>query len=64
MSASSFARNPPINPSIQEFFKPIITPFELEIAISADRSWTGEYILDFGRILERNLGSGEERKIP
>ena len=43
---------------MQEFLKPIITPFELEIAISADRSWTGEYILDFGRLLERNIGSG------
>ena len=44
---------------MQEFFKPIITPFELEIAISADRSWTGEYILDFGRLLKRDMGSGE-----
>jgi len=44
---------------MQEFFKPIITPFELEIAISADRSWTGEYILDFGRLLKRDMGSSE-----
>jgi len=41
----------------KEFLKPIITPFELEMAISADRSWTGEYILDFGRLLERSVGS-------
>ena len=45
-------------PVSQEFLKPIITPFELEIAISSDRSWTGEYILDFGRLLEREIGSG------
>ncbi|KAF9652538.1 diphthamide biosynthesis protein [Thelephora ganbajun] len=44
----------------KEFFKPIITPFELEIAISADRSWTGEYILDFGRLLEREIGPAGE----
>jgi len=44
----------------KEFFKPIITPFELEIATSADRSWTGEYILDFGRLLERDIASVED----
>lgn len=43
---------------LQEFLKPIITPFELEMAISADRSWTGEYILDFGRLLEKSVGPG------
>jgi len=43
---------------MQEYFKPIITPFELEIAIGADRSWTGKYILDFGRLLERSISSG------
>ncbi|QRW21652.1 diphthamide biosynthesis protein [Rhizoctonia solani] len=31
----------------KEFYRPIVTPFELEIALGADRSWTGEYILDF-----------------
>lgn len=45
---------------MEEFFKPIITPFELEIAIGADRSWLGEYILDFGRLLERDISSVEE----
>ncbi|KAF8757159.1 2-(3-amino-3-carboxypropyl)histidine synthase subunit 1 [Rhizoctonia solani] len=35
----------------KEFYRPIVTPFELEIALGADRSWTGEYILDFDRIL-------------
>jgi len=30
------------------------------MAISADRSWTGEYILDFGRLLERSVGSAGE----
>jgi len=44
----------------REFFKPIITPFELEIAIGADRSWTGEYILDFGLLLGRDVASVED----
>jgi len=35
----------------QEFYKPIITPFELEIACSRQRSWTGEYITDYREIL-------------
>jgi len=43
----------------KEFFKPIITPFELEIAISTEKPWTGEYILDFGRLLESDIGSVE-----
>ena len=39
---------------------PIITPFELEVAIGADKSWAGEYILDFGRLLEGDIGSGAQ----
>ncbi|KAG9080517.1 Diphthamide biosynthesis protein 2 [Ceratobasidium sp. 370] len=36
----------------KEFYRPIVTPFELEIALGEDRSWTGEYILDFDQILK------------
>ncbi|KAG8677998.1 Diphthamide biosynthesis protein 2, partial [Ceratobasidium sp. 395] len=39
-------------PENSEFYRPIITPFELEIALGEDRSWTGEYVLDFDRILK------------
>lgn len=28
-----------------------MTPFELEIALKADRSWTGKYVLDFEQLL-------------
>ncbi|CAE6438716.1 unnamed protein product [Rhizoctonia solani] len=35
----------------KEFYRPIVTPFELEIALGADRSWTGEYVLDFDQML-------------
>jgi len=47
--------------SLQEFYQPIITPFELEIALGAGRSWTGEYILDFDRILRESKENSEER---
>ncbi|KAG8706963.1 Diphthamide biosynthesis protein 2 [Ceratobasidium sp. 394] len=40
----------------KEFYRPIVTPFELEIALGEDRSWTGEYILDFDRILKGREG--------
>ncbi|KAG8695187.1 Diphthamide biosynthesis protein 2 [Ceratobasidium sp. 395] len=44
--------------AIQEFYRPIITPFELEIALGEDRSWTGEYVLDFDRILKGRESQG------
>ncbi|QRV79416.1 diphthamide biosynthesis protein [Ceratobasidium sp. AG-Ba] len=43
----------------REFYRPIITPFELEVALGQDRSWTGEYILDFDHIL-KNQGNQEQ----
>ena len=38
----------------KEFFKPIITPFELEMVLQGDegRVWTGEWRADFQRLLE------------
>ncbi|XP_028408526.1 2-(3-amino-3-carboxypropyl)histidine synthase subunit 2-like [Dendronephthya gigantea] len=35
----------------QEFYRPIITPFEIEIACTRARDWTGEYITDFHELL-------------
>ncbi|KAG9123716.1 Diphthamide biosynthesis protein 2 [Ceratobasidium sp. 392] len=43
----------------KEFYRPIITPFELEIALGEDRSWTGEYVLDFDQILRSKDGREE-----
>ncbi|CAE6416668.1 unnamed protein product [Rhizoctonia solani] len=43
----------------KDFYRPIVTPFELEIALGADRSWTGEYVLDFDQILSRQ-GTDED----
>lgn len=38
----------------KEFLKPIITPFELELALKKDKEWTNEYISDFNKLLELN----------
>ncbi|KAF8057552.1 putative diphthamide synthesis protein-domain-containing protein [Lyophyllum atratum] len=35
----------------KEFLRPIVTPFELEVALRASQSWTGRYVLDFERLL-------------
>lgn len=39
--------------SIQEFLRPIVTPYELEIALQTEPEWTGEYVLDFKQILDK-----------
>uniref|UniRef100_T2M719 2-(3-amino-3-carboxypropyl)histidine synthase subunit 2 n=1 Tax=Hydra vulgaris TaxID=6087 RepID=T2M719_HYDVU len=39
----------------KEYFKPIITPFELEIACLNSREWNGEYLTDFCELLEGGL---------
>lgn len=35
----------------QDFYRPIITPYELEVALRAEQSWTGRYVLDFEELL-------------
>lgn len=39
----------------KEFYRPIITPFELEVALKSDeeRQWGGEWVGDFGQLLGR-----------
>ena len=41
----------------KDFYKPVITPFELELALRSDeeRVWTGEWRSDYQRILDRPL---------
>lgn len=50
----------------KDFWRPLITPFELEIALMQDgeRVWTGEWNADFGEVLEdaRTKKIGEEKK--
>lgn len=36
---------------VQEFVKPIISPYELEIALQPEPKWTGKYVLDFNELL-------------
>jgi len=35
----------------KEFYRPIVTPFELEIALSNSREWNGDYVTDFQQLL-------------
>ncbi|CAO3666153.1 unnamed protein product [Rhizopus stolonifer] len=35
----------------KEFYRPIVTPFELEIALIRDMEWTGNYETDFSKLL-------------
>ena len=39
----------------QEFYKPVVTPFEMELACNRAREWTGEYVTDFRQILPGKL---------
>lgn len=35
-----------------EFYKPVITPYEMELACNTGREWTGDYPTDFSQLLE------------
>ncbi|KAI8509022.1 Diphthamide biosynthesis protein 2 [Branchiostoma belcheri] len=34
-----------------EFYRPVVTPFEMELACNSCREWTGEYVTDFRELL-------------
>ncbi|KAJ2760051.1 Diphthamide biosynthesis protein 2 [Coemansia sp. BCRC 34490] len=36
----------------REYFKPIVTPYELHLAITRSKEWTGDYITDFRDLLD------------
>ncbi|KAI0350265.1 diphthamide biosynthesis protein [Trametes cingulata] len=38
----------------KEFLRPIITPYELEVALQPTQSWTGRYVLDFDQLLREH----------
>ncbi|KAI9559350.1 hypothetical protein GHT06_016139 [Daphnia sinensis] len=40
----------------EEFYRPVITPYEFEIAVNSSRTWTGDYITDFRQILPDAAG--------
>lgn len=35
----------------KDFFRPIITPYELDVALKTEQSWTGRYVLDFDKLI-------------
>ncbi|KAI0723639.1 putative diphthamide synthesis protein-domain-containing protein [Fomitopsis betulina] len=35
----------------KDFLRPIVTPYEMEVALRAEQSWTGRYVLNFDRVL-------------
>ncbi|KAI9598338.1 putative diphthamide synthesis protein-domain-containing protein [Syncephalis fuscata] len=37
----------------KEFYRPVVTPFELDLALVSGREWTGEFAVNFQEILER-----------
>ncbi|KAL9979820.1 hypothetical protein ACROYT_G017537 [Oculina patagonica] len=43
----------------QEFYKPIVTPFEMELACLRTREWTGDYVTDFRDLLPGSSASVE-----
>ncbi|KAM5540108.1 hypothetical protein V8D89_006248 [Ganoderma adspersum] len=44
----------------KEFLRPIVTPYELEVALQPTQTWTGRYVLDFEQLLrEQKVGLGE-----
>ncbi|KAJ7152953.1 putative diphthamide synthesis protein-domain-containing protein [Mycena filopes] len=44
----------------RDFLRPIITPYELEIALQAEQSWTGRYVLDFERLLAESAAAAAD----
>ncbi|KAH9051627.1 diphthamide biosynthesis protein [Lactarius deliciosus] len=43
-----------------DFFRPIVTPFELQLALQPSPTWTGEYVLDFDQVLAREPPKHDE----
>ena len=35
----------------KEYLRPVITPFELDVALNSDREWTGDYYANFRDLL-------------
>lgn len=47
----------------KDFFKPIITPFELEIALVKGKEWNSQYTTDFAEVLrDRHLKKVDDEK--
>ncbi|KAI8320118.1 diphthamide biosynthesis protein [Martensiomyces pterosporus] len=44
----------------KEFYRPIVTPYELELALSRTKEWTGDYVTEFHEFLEQAERDQEE----
>lgn len=42
----------------KDFLKPVVTPFEMEVACNQAREWTGDYVTDFLQLLPGNTHLG------
>jgi len=49
----------------KDFYKPVITPFELEIALKSDakREWDGTWVADFGAVLKNEKSVEQDSNI-
>ncbi|KAA8908493.1 hypothetical protein TRICI_004768 [Trichomonascus ciferrii] len=43
-----------------EFYRPIITPYELNLALQREIMWTGQWLIDFESVLSMNADEGNE----
>ncbi|KAJ8469937.1 hypothetical protein ONZ51_g8656 [Trametes cubensis] len=43
----------------KEFLRPIVTPYELEVALKPTQTWTGRYVLDFDQLLREHQAGSE-----
>ena len=48
----------------KEYYAPIITPYEAQLAFSAGAKWTGEYSLEFDSVLESAARPGVSPGLP
>ena len=45
-----------------EYFKPIVTPYELLLALSDDLTWTGQWVTDFNEVLKDIAESSQDQE--
>ncbi|KAJ9089060.1 Diphthamide biosynthesis protein 2, variant 2 [Entomophthora muscae] len=48
----------------KEFFRPIITPYELGLALNPDSQWTGQYVTEFETVLNAAPVAAQEEDVP
>ncbi|OZJ03903.1 hypothetical protein BZG36_03286 [Bifiguratus adelaidae] len=46
----------------KEFYRPVVTPWEMELAIGLHGGWTGEYVTAFGEVLRRDVQEDNDKE--